>query len=44
MFHEFNNNLMLTQVDVDVRGGINVMGSGDVMSWRMKFFKYKSVK
>jgi hypothetical protein len=33
MFHEFNNDIMLTQVAVDVVGTINVMGSGDVMSW-----------
>jgi hypothetical protein len=35
---------MLTQVVVDVAGTINVMGSDDVMSWRMKIVKYESVK
>jgi hypothetical protein len=44
MFHEFNNDLMLTQVVVDVVRTINVMGSVDVMSWRMKNVKYESVK
>jgi hypothetical protein len=44
MFHEFNNGIMFTQVAVDVTGIINVMGSGDVMSWWMKNVKYESVK
>jgi hypothetical protein len=35
---------MLAQVEVDVVGTINVMGSVDVMSWRMKNVKYESVK
>jgi hypothetical protein len=43
VFCEFNNGIMLTQVSVDVAGKINVMGSGDVMSWRMKNGKYGSV-
>jgi len=44
MFHEFNNEIMLAQVVADVAGTINVMGSGDVMSWWMKNVKYESVK
>ena len=43
MFHEFNNGLMLTQVEFDVEGIINVMGSDDVVSWRMKSVNYGSV-
>jgi hypothetical protein len=34
--HHFNNDIMFTQVVVDVAGEINVMGSGDVMSWWME--------
>jgi hypothetical protein len=44
MCHEFNNDIMLTLVAVDVAGTINVMGSGDVMLWRMKNVKYESEK
>jgi len=44
MFHEFNNNLMLTQLAVCVAHIINVLGSGDLILWRMKNVKYGSVK
>jgi hypothetical protein len=36
VLRHFNNDIMFTQVAVDVAGKINVMGSGDGMSWRMK--------
>jgi hypothetical protein len=35
-----NNDIMSSQMVVDVVGEINVMGSGDVMSWQMKSGKY----
>jgi hypothetical protein len=44
MCHEFNNDIMLIQVATDVAGTINVMGSGDVMSWRVENVKYESEK
>jgi hypothetical protein len=34
--HHFNNDIMFTQVAVDVTWEINEMGSGDVMSWQME--------
>jgi hypothetical protein len=40
MFHEFNKDIMLTQVEVDVAWKINVM----CMLWQMKHVKYESVK
>jgi hypothetical protein len=43
MFCKINNDIMLTQVAVDVAGTINVMESGDVMSRQMKNIKYESV-
>jgi hypothetical protein len=41
---EFNSDIMLIQVEHDVAGKINVMGSGDVMSRRVENVKYESEK
>jgi hypothetical protein len=41
MFREFNNDIMLIRLETDVTGTINVMGSGDVMSWRWKMLSMK---
>jgi hypothetical protein len=38
--HEFNNGIMFTQVETNMAGKINAMGSGDGMSWKIKSGKY----
>jgi hypothetical protein len=43
VFFKFNNDIVLTQVEDDVEGIINLMGSSDVMSWWMKNVKDGSV-
>jgi hypothetical protein len=41
---EINSGIMLLLVATDMAKAINVMGSGDVISWRVESVKYEGAK